>query len=63
MNKIILGLLLNLLIYGSVSAQIYMYGTTLEGGTNNLGTIYRVDQNGQNDALCVFHKYHNPSFF
>ncbi len=48
MNKIILGLLLNLLIYGSVSAQIYMYGTTLEGGTNNLGTIYRVDQNGQN---------------
>jgi len=27
---------------------LYMYGTTSEGGANGLGTIYRVDQNGQN---------------
>lgn len=31
-----------------LQAQVYMYGTTSEGGANNLGTIYRVDQNGQN---------------
>jgi uncharacterized repeat protein (TIGR03803 family) len=30
------------------NAQTYMYGTTSEGGANNLGTIYRVDENGQN---------------
>mgnify|MGYP005990177881 CR=1 FL=1 len=33
---------------GSATTGVYMYGTTYEGGTNNLGTIYRVDQNGQN---------------
>lgn len=32
----------------STYGQVYMYGTTYEGGANNLGTIYRVDQNGQN---------------
>ena len=32
----------------SLNAQIYMYGTTSEGGVNNLGTIYRVDENGLN---------------
>ena len=32
----------------TANAQTYMYGTTLEGGANGLGTIYRVDQNGQN---------------
>jgi uncharacterized repeat protein (TIGR03803 family) len=32
----------------ALSAQVYMYGTTSEGGANNLGTIYRVDENGQN---------------
>lgn len=31
-----------------VNAQIYMYGTTYGGGAYGLGTIYRVDQNGQN---------------
>lgn len=31
-----------------VNTGIYMYGTTSEGGANNLGTIYRVDENGQN---------------
>ncbi|WP_282038202.1 choice-of-anchor tandem repeat GloVer-containing protein [Saccharicrinis aurantiacus] len=31
-----------------LQAQVYMYGTTYEGGENNLGTIYRVDENGQN---------------
>ena len=30
------------------NAQTYMYGTTSEGGANGLGTIYRVDENGQN---------------
>ena len=32
----------------SLRAQTYFYGTTSEGGANGLGTIYRVDQNGQN---------------
>ena len=32
----------------TANAQKYMYGTTSEGGANGLGTIYRVDQNGQN---------------
>lgn len=32
----------------AISAQVYMYGTTSEGGANNLGTIYRVDETGQN---------------
>ncbi len=31
-----------------IQAQVYMYGTTYEGGANNLGTIYRVDENGLN---------------
>lgn len=30
------------------NAQTYMYGTTYQGGANDLGTIYRVDKNGQN---------------
>lgn len=31
-----------------IYAQTYFYGTTSEGGANGLGTIYRVDENGQN---------------
>ena len=34
--------------FGFVNAQIYMYGTTSEGGANGKGTIYRVDENGNN---------------
>ena len=31
-----------------INAQVFMYGTTYEGGNFGLGTIYRVDENGQN---------------
>lgn len=48
MKTITLSIFLSLLSLGFLRAQVYMYGTTSEGGTNNLGTIYRVDQNGQN---------------
>jgi uncharacterized repeat protein (TIGR03803 family) len=44
----ILGIILGVLTCGFVNAQTYMYGTTSEGGANNKGTIYRVDENGQN---------------
>ena len=40
--------LASVLLTLNLNAQIYMYGTTSEGGANNLGTIYRVDKNGQN---------------
>lgn len=47
MQKLLLILLFSAFTcYGQ--AQTYMYGTTSEGGANNLGTIYRVDENGQN---------------
>ena len=48
MKRQLLGIILSLFICGLVNAQVYMYGTTYEGGANNLGTIYRVDHNGQN---------------
>ena len=48
MKKALQLFLVNLLLIGSVSAQTYMYGTTSEGGANNKGTIYRVDENGEN---------------
>jgi len=31
-----------------VNTGVYMYGTTNKGGAYDLGTIYRVDENGQN---------------
>ena len=46
MKKILL-LVLSVITFQS-QAQTYMYGTTYEGGVNGLGTIYRVDENGQN---------------
>ena len=46
MKKILL-LVLSVITFQS-QAQTYMYGTTFEGGDNSLGTIYRVDENGQN---------------
>ena len=33
---------------GPPTGQVYLYGTTSEEGANGLGTIYRVDENGQN---------------
>ncbi|RXP52465.1 T9SS C-terminal target domain-containing protein [Lutibacter sp. HS1-25] len=47
MKKQLLGIIL-ILASGFVNAQIYMYGTTSEGGANGKGTIYRVDENGNN---------------
>ena len=41
-------LFLTFLISTGGYAQTYMYGTTSDGGNNGLGTIYRVDENGQN---------------
>lgn len=43
-------LLLIIMVFFTLTsnAQTYMYGTTSEGGANGLGTIYRVDENGQN---------------
>lgn len=48
MKKNLLGIFLLVFICGFANAQTYMYGTTSDGGVNNLGTIYRVDENGQN---------------
>ncbi len=48
MKKQILGFIISIISCGFLHAQVYMYGTTSEGGTNNLGTIYRIDENGQN---------------
>gem|GEM_PF-2089077 len=48
MKKLTLAFFFSLLACVIVNAQQYMYGTTSAGGANGLGTIYRVDQNGQN---------------
>jgi uncharacterized repeat protein (TIGR03803 family) len=51
MKKILLFTLAILFLQSTLNAQtsgIYMYGTTSEGGANGLGTIYRVDQYGNN---------------
>lgn len=51
MKKNLLFTLAILFLQSTLNAQtsgIYMYGTTSEGGANGLGTIYRVDQYGNN---------------
>ena len=48
MKKLLLGIAICLFFSVLTNAQIYMYGTTSEGGANGLGTIYRVNKNGQN---------------
>lgn len=48
MKKQLLFFITTLFITSFLNAQVYMYGTTSEGGANGLGTIYRTDQNGQN---------------
>ena len=51
MKKLLFFTLGILFLQSTLNAQtegIYMYGTTSEGGANGLGTIYRVDQYGNN---------------
>lgn len=48
MKTQLLSFFLSLFSTGLVHSQVYMYGTTSAGGANGYGTIYRVDQNGQN---------------
>jgi len=51
MKKLLFLTLGILFLQSTLNAQtsgIYMYGTTSEGGANGLGTIYRVDQYGNN---------------
>ena len=48
MKKQILLILISLFVGISLNAQNYFYGTTSEGGANDLGTIFRTDVNSQN---------------
>jgi uncharacterized repeat protein (TIGR03803 family) len=51
MKKLLFLTLGILFLQSTLNAQtsgIYMYGTTSEGGANGKGTIYRVDQYGNN---------------